>query len=446
MNFNSKKEFQSHALELLKANNYNGTICASTGSSKSKVAIDAIKEGKFKNILITSPRSNLKENWKQELKKWGINIFPVVDFKREDRISQSTFTDNIHPYNCKYFILENIQTCYKWSKEVVKQFDLIIYDEIHTCGEEFFNLIRNAHNFTFTDVSTLPLITSVIGLTATPNKSDDFKKEVLYKSVPILVEYYNAEEDGLTNSCKYYVLEYQLTDQFKVVTGSKDKKWLVGEKKQYDYLSDQYEKAKTLMFLQGAENYFEQSLIWMKSKTATKEQKIAGSKFYFAVNNRKKFLWNLESSKQIALALKKRILEIKTNKILLFSELTTQAEKLSLYSIHSNNSKNAKECSAINTQLLEQFNSGSIRELSSVRSLQLGLNMSNATHAIFESYSGSEVSAKQSKGRLNRLDIDEVATIIIIKPLGTQASTWFEDAFGWIEEYTVINKINELPL
>jgi hypothetical protein len=72
--------------------------------------------------------------------------------------------------------------------------------------------------------------------------------------------------------------------------------------------------------------------------------------------------------------------------------------------------------------------------------------MSNATHAIFESYSGSEVNALQSKGRLNRLDINEIATIIIIKPLGTQASTWFEDAFGWIEDYTVINKINELPL
>jgi superfamily II DNA or RNA helicase len=446
MNFNSKKEFQSAALQSLKENNYTGVVVADMGSGKAKVSVDVIKEGRFRDILITSPRTNLKENWKKELEKWGLEYNGLGQWVY---YNSDTFFVNI--------TLENIQTCYKWDDQKISDFDLIIIDEIHTIGTEYFKLIIAAQLF---DVP-------IIGLTATPNKKDDWKREVLYKAVPILIEYYNAEEDKLVNSCRYWVYEYELTDNYKVLTGTKTKKWLVGEAKQYTYLTEQYDKAKNLMFAQGAKDYFNQSLIWMQSKTCTKEQKVAGVKFFLAVRKRKEFLWNLESSKQIALALKKKILDInlktykdKTgtliggeawtnwNKVLLFSELTSQAEKLSPYSIHSNNGTSAKEIESNNKELLEQFNNGIIRELSSVRSLQLGLNMNGATHAIFESYSSSEVNSKQAKGRLNRLDIDNIANIIIIRPLNTQASTWFSAAFDWIRysDYTVIHSVEELKI
>ena len=100
-------------MQSLKKHNYNGIIVLSVGTGKSKVAIDAIKEGKFKNILITSPRTNLKENWWNELNKWYFNS---IDFA----------------FDKNNFKLRNIQTCYKWSVEELKQFDLIIIDEIHT--------------------------------------------------------------------------------------------------------------------------------------------------------------------------------------------------------------------------------------------------------------------------------------------------------------------------
>ena len=85
--------------------------------------------------------------------------------------------------------------------------------------------------------------------------------------------------------------------------------------------------------------------------------------------------------------------ESTNHKVLIFSALTTQASKLSRYSIHSK-----KEADS-NKLLLEQFNQGIIRELSSCDMLTLGLNLKNAKYAIMESFNGSETSASQRMGK-----------------------------------------------
>jgi superfamily II DNA or RNA helicase len=444
----TREQIQSEALEAIKTNNYNCVIGIDPGSGKSKVAIDCIKQGNFKNILITSPRTNLKKNWRLELEKWGI------EYNGGNWLYYDTFKSE-YPIFLN-IILENIQTCYKWSWERLRQFDFIIYDEIHTCGQEYFNSVQ-------VDIP-------ILGLTGTPTKSDPWKKEVLYKTLPIVYEYYNAEDDGVTNKIKYWIYEYQLTDDFKVQVGTKTKTWKAGELTQYNYLSEQYEKAKNLMFLQGAKEYFETSLLWMKGKQlallnkdgyptlveidATKEQREAGRKFFFAVRNRKEFLWNLTSSKLIALKFKENILNKKyydeelyciQNKVLLFSELTEQANKLSKYALHSNNGDTPKQIEENNKKLLEDFNNGVCRELSSCMSLMLGLNMVGANWAIFESYSSSNTKAIQKCKRLVRLGVDEVANVVIILPKGTQAETWFNEAFKGID-YQVINKISDLKV
>ena len=72
-----KDKIQKEALEILKKNNYTGVIVMEMGSGKSKVGIDTIKQGNFKNILITSPRTNLQDMWRKELKKW--HFIPISD-------------------------------------------------------------------------------------------------------------------------------------------------------------------------------------------------------------------------------------------------------------------------------------------------------------------------------------------------------------------------------
>jgi len=461
----SRKEVQKEALQSVINNNFKGCLVLSPGTGKSKVAIDCIKHGDFRNILITSPRTNLKDNWRSELEKWGF------DYQGDD------LWCDFKPKETQFYniALENIQTCYRWDLKQLKQFDFVIVDEVHTIGQEYFALIQNC--------KTLNI--KCLGLTGTPNKSDLWKKEVLYKILPIIYEYYNAEEDGITNSIKYWVYEYELTDAYKVITGTKDKKWPVGELKQYTYLSEKYEEAKNKMFELGASDYFDTSMLWMKGKAksyeglsiqsifegdyveidATKEQKEWGRKFFFAIRNRKEFLWNLTSSKFIALNIKNKILGntknkwidyaewkflktgeiIPVNKVLLFSELTSQAEKLSSYSIHSNNGKNAKEAETINKELLKKFNIGELRELSSCLSLILGLNITGTTHAIVESFSSSNTNFIQKSKRLARLNKNEVANVVIIVPKNTQAETWKAEMMKDIE-YTTITDLNDLKI
>lgn len=445
----NREKIQEIALQKAEENNYNGVLVLTPGSGKSKVAIDCIKQGNFKNILITSPRTNLKSNWLEEIKKWFNKPCNRLDdpIKQIESYITLHIDGTIQTLENNFITLENIQTCYKWNIEKIREFDFIIVDEVHTIGEEYFNLIYNAQY--------LEPFVPILGLTGTPTLSDPWKKDVLYKALPIIYEYYNAEEDGITNKIQYWKYEYELTDNYKVVAGTKTKKWYVGEAKQYAYLSEQYEKAKKLMFEQGATDYFNQAIEWMGKKQngnfeITKEMAEAGRKFFFAIKARKDFLWNLSSSKAIALYIKNLILnpyvkEKTLNKVLLFSELTQQAEKLSPYSIHSNNGKNAKEAEIINKELLNKFNSGELRELSSCLSLTLGLNMTGASYAVFESYSSSVTNFIQKSKRLARLDKDKTAHVIVIVPKGTQAETWSNELLKDLD-YITITDLNDLKI
>jgi superfamily II DNA or RNA helicase len=407
----TREIIQEEAFQALKKADYKGVVVLSTGTGKSKVAVRCMIEGNFKNILITSPRTNLKQSWMEQLDKW----YPEWGT------------------NDEAITIQNIQTAYKWVKEDISQYDLIVVDEIHVISVEMVKYLQIAQE----------LGISVIGLTATPFKENDFKRDVLYKLFPIVYEYYLAEDHGIVNKCRYIVYEYELTDEFKVLAGTKDKKWLVGEKTQYEYLTKQYENGKMLMAQEGADDYFTQSLLWMKSGNPS--QRIAGSTFFRAIKNRKDFLWSLESSVQIALKLSSKILYA-GNKLLLFSELTKQANKLSGNVIHSNVTSKSKDTAEANKHNLHLFNIGVITNLASCNSLTLGLNLVGANWAIFESYSSSNVNSVQKAGRLHRLGLDEVANIIILKPKNTQMETWFNKAFDFVAEFETINNVNDLKL
>jgi superfamily II DNA or RNA helicase len=456
-----REKIQKEALDVLKENNFTGVVCFEMGTGKSKLGIDAIKEGEFKRVLITSPRTNLKENWRKELEKWNI-LYHSDNAYNYRHLSMTRSID---------ITIENIQTCYKWDENIIKQFDLIIYDEAHTCGEEYFRLIDIA----------LKNNQSVIGLTGTPNKEEEFKSKVLYKSLPILYEYYDSAKDGLINKRKYFLFQYELSDEFKVEVKAKARSWKQGEKSRYVEIERIFNESKEtiekfyfnqiksrvniLLAGQAQESYkrffvkltsrnldYFREIYWnmMKSKKAPynlyksmrfladedyakfgmkadfyarKAPEPIRSEFYkyiWARNERKKFLLNLESSAFIARAFKHKILESQNNKVLIFSELTDQCKKISTHSIHSKNKKEE------NDEKLSLFDSGEIRELSSCNSLTLGLNLIGANWAIMESYNSSETSVAQKMGRTNRLNVEDVGNVIIIVPKNTQAEEWFK--------------------
>jgi len=418
----TRDEIQSIAMAELTSHNYTGVVVLDMGTGKSKVAIDCIKQGNFKNVLITSPRTNLKSNWINELDKWLItayagNMYLVVE--------KSSIPIRI--------LTENIQTCYKWSEDTIQELDLIIYDEVHTCGPEYFRLIEVALKY------NIP----VIGLTGTPNKTEEFKEAVLYKRLPIIYEYHDSAEDGLINKRRYYIYQYELSDSYNVIAGTKKKPFTIGEKSQYEYLSQQIKKGQILMAQTGSTDWFKDAADWAWKGNGDGSQKSAAMIYLNAIKYRKEFLWNLSSSADIAIKIKEKILNSQiANKVLLFSELTTQANKLSAYAVHS------KQQDVTNKMLLEDFDKGIIRELSSVRSLSLGLNLVGANWAIVESYNSSPTDLLQKLGRTNRLEVNDVANVVIIVPKDTQAEAWYNEFAKSLDlsEAVFINNVTDLKI
>lgn len=375
-----------------------GTICLSTGTGKSKVAIDFIKEDKsISDVLITSPRTNLKENWRKELEKWGFSQWSDTVWSVKGRNGKAV---NI--------TIENVQTCYKWEK---KKFDLVIADEIHTMMTPEYSQLFDNNMFRY-----------VMGLTATHDITSKNDKEQYYnKYAPIIYEYYDSAKDGLINKTRFFIVDHELSNKDKIIIKLKDKQFEKGEADHYKYLSERIKTGQQLMLQQGSDNWFNDAGEWFWKKKGTPKQKYAAMMYLNSIKYRKHFLQNLPSTALLARRIKDGIINAdQNNKVLTFSELTDQANRITKNTVHSHNTED------VNKQRMDDFNKGVIRDLGSCQSLTLGLNLKGATHAIMESYVGSSTRSRQKKGRLDRLAIGEVADMWIIRVKGTQSEKWFD--------------------
>lgn len=303
--------------------------------------------------------------------------------------------------------------------------------EIHTAvTEEYGRLMR------IRTKANLPRI----GLTATPDDHKD-DKDIFYKTYcPIIYKYLNSAQDGIVNKRRYFIYEYELSDIYQVMAGTKKNPFMMGEKSQYEYLTKSLKKGQVMMSRTESQDWFRDAANWAWNNQGTPAQKAAAIQYLNAIKYRKEFLWNLTSSTNIVDEIKHLILRDKNNKVLLFSELTKQAEKLSKYTVHSNNSED------VNSANLSNFDNGTIRELASCNSLTLGLNIKGANYAIMESYSGSSTGFIQKAGRTDRLNIDMIATVIFIVPKGTQAEQWFNNATKLLNlsDAVYVKSINQL--
>lgn len=376
-----------------------GTICLETGSGKSKVAIDFIKENDdVREILITSPRTNLKKNWHDELVKWGLEPWRdgLWSFK----------TRQLH------IVIENVQTAYKWAD---RKFDLIIGDEIHTMmTAEYSKLFERTKS------------KYLMGLTATHDMTDENDKELYYKQFcPVIFEYYNSAEDGLINKTRFFIVNHTLSNDDEVVitrkVKGKDVKEVMGELEYYEYMTERMKYGQQRMMQEGSQDWFADAREWFWNGKGTPAQKGASAIYLNAIKARKTFLLNVPSTARIAAKISDGIRKaIPESKVLIFSELTAQADKISAATVHSHHDKK------VNAQHIADFNSGDLRQLGSCNSLTLGLNLVGATHAVLESYIGSATQSKQKKGRLDRLAADDHADFWILRVPNTQSDTWYK--------------------
>jgi len=396
-----KDELQSKALKTFIEAGSKGTIVLETGSGKSKVALDFVKQlpnETAATILITSPRTNLKQNWHDELIKWGFQ----------------EWREGWWTYNGKRYmvVMENIQTAYKWKD---RKFTTIIMDEIHTMmTPEYSKLLENNE------------YNSLMGLTATHDMTDENDKELYYKQFcPVIFEYYNSAEDGLINKTRFFIVNHTLSNDDEVVITRKVKgkevKEVMGELAYYEYMTERMKYGQQRMMQEGSQDWFADAREWFWQRKGTPAQKGAAAIYLNAIKARKTFLLNVPSTARIAAKISDGIRKaVPESKVLVFSELTAQADKISAATVHSHHSNK------VNAQHIADFNSGDLRQLGSCNSLTLGLNLIGATHAVLESYIGSATQSKQKKGRLDRLASDEHADFWILRVPNTQSDTWYK--------------------
>jgi len=350
-----------------------GCVVMTPGTGKTKLGLDISQRLSVKT-LVTVPRVNLVKEWEKEMEKWGVTVDVMV-----------------------------INSAYK---KDLSLYDFLIFDEVHTISESFYQITQQFVN------------KPILGLTGTPNKFLDFKKNVLYKDLPIVYEYLESSKDKLINETKIYMHPFELTDAkipFKIFNYDT-------ERSAYN-VADRYVKK---LYAEIKAKFPETPIDSCKV-----EDKQLFSKYMFYVYKRRRILCNLTTSVDMA----KKIATVCKDKCLVFSESIEQASRICDYTVSSKMNKNNA------TDILAKFNMGEIKTLGSVNTLTLGLNLNGASFAVFESFNGSDTNVKQKLGRLSRLNIDEIANAIFLVPVDTQAEKWFDR----LElDYTIVTDFNEL--
>lgn len=350
-----------------------GCVVMTPGTGKTKLGLDISQRLSVKT-LVTVPRVNLVKEWEKEMEKWGVTVDVMV-----------------------------INSAYK---KDLSLYDFLIFDEVHTISESFYQITKQFVN------------KPILGLTGTPNKFLDFKKNVLYKDLPIVYEYLESSKDKLINETKIYMHPFELTDAkipFKIFNYDT-------ERSAYN-VADRYVKK---LYAEIKAKFPETPIDSCKV-----EDKQLFSKYMFYVYKRRRILCNLTTSVDMA----KKIADVCKDKCLVFSESIEQASRICDYTVSSKMNKNNA------TDILAKFNMGEIKTLGSVNTLTLGLNLNGASFAVFESFNGSDTNVKQKLGRLSRLNIDEIANAIFLVPVDTQAEKWFDR----LElDYTIVTDFNEL--
>lgn len=342
------------------------TVVLGTGGGKSKVAIDLLKKVDPPTVLLLTNSELLRdENWKKEFEKFEYPWAKVTS--------------------------ECYQTAYKWEG---KHFDFVIADELDFIAEEYAKFFFNN------------TYDNLLGLTGFIT---DEKLPLIEKIAPVCfqVSTQQLQDKGMLNKSEFIFIHYPLSKAKTIQQKKKDGgMFFVSENDQYRYFDKEFQKA--LIVKSALEKKY--NLIGVSPETQ-KDWVAADWKFKIMAAKRKSILNNLESSVSLVKNLVELIHRKEGNKILIFSALTKQCDKLP----NPFHGKNAEDFSG-----LERLNSGEIKTMSVCKKLNRGANLVGVNFIVKESFDGSETDFQQTHGRLMRLDPSQTGYYIILVP-------YFED-------------------
>lgn len=361
-----REVIQQKAKQAYLASNKQASLILPTGSGKSKVAIDLIKELQPTTILLLSNSQDLRDsNWKQEFDKWWEGSWSTI---------QS----------------ECYQTAYKEGWRTGRKYDLIVYDEADfALTEEYQTVfsIPSTYKLAMTGFITQEkeeLLSMYLPIVFRANVEQLQKNEILNKSEFILIEYPISAEKNIEKRLK---------------TGGK---FFVSENDEYKYWDKQFQQAM-IVKTQVEKKYRNLGQTFEDKK----DHQAAHWKFISTAAKRKKLLHTLQSTIQVTKNLINHIHSKPGNKILIFNTLTDVADHL----------PNPFHGKSLEDKGIEKLNSGEINTLSSVKKITRGINLVGVNYLIRATFDGSETDFSQSNGRLMRLQVNQVAKYIILLPM-----------------------------
>lgn len=357
-----RTSIQSDAKEAFLNSERKNSIIVGTGGGKSKIAIDILKEINPNSILLLTNSQTLRdENWKKEFEKFDYPWDKVVS--------------------------ECYQTAYKWEG---KHFEFIIADEGDFIADEYVKV------FTNNTYDNLLLMTGFL---------PEEKKELIESIAPVCFTAVTEElqETGLLNESEIIIVEYNLSKKkdLMVPKGKSGAYFYTSENDSYRYYDKEFSKAVVV------KSAIEKKYKLFPNPEILKSLSSADWKFKVMASKRKSILNNLNSSVEVVKEIVKVIHSKPNNKVLIFSALTKQCDKL----INPFHGKSNEDVSGI-----EDLNENKINTLSVCKKINRGINLTGVNYSIRESFDGSEVDFHQTHGRLMRLPPGQKARYLILVP------------------------------
>lgn len=354
------------------------SLILGTGFGKSRVAMLIVQSlfnaknlTKDSKILILVDSEKLRDdNWQEDFEKWDLMwVWELVH-------------------------AECYQTVYKWKDT---EWDFVIADEID------FSLTNEYMKFYINN--NVKMLLGLTGYVA-PDKT-----ELLKSVAPPLITYstQQAQADGVLNTTQVVFISFDLShnkDDFEItyMQGRKKKSFSQSENDAYNYAQDKCDEV--LRQIDEIKSDFEYLAGDVVKITALNRLK---GRLKGLQSKRKELLYNGIASRQVAKDLIELLLKNPKNKIVTFSMLTDQCDKINEYTFHGKNKKVSKH-------FIKRLSTGNIRSLGVCKAINRGVNISGLNSLINESYDGSTTQFTQRHGRGTRLSTEEVMNLYIFLP------------------------------
>ena len=392
---NTRDKIQTEAVSFW---NGSGTIVLPTGVGKTKVGVTIAS--KFKRVLVVTPTVVLLNQWKNEFKKWNVEV--DLDVK-----------------------------CLKSAHKLTNEYDLLIIDEIHTALSPIYRQIFNNIKYQ-----------NILGLTATVPENTEYLK---YLNVVCPVIYVKNIDDAKNSKSisefKVYNLEVTLSKKdsakYKLFDGKfKRAQYNIGiEKKKFPHLKgmDTFSIAQKYATSINTDPAYTDLVRYSKD-------------FWSSMNLRKRICYEAESKFKYVVDIISRFPD---RKWILFNKSIAYTEALSAYLLehnllnkiyHSKIKKEEKE------NILAEFEKSEFKILAAVDALNAGLNIPDTDSAICLSGVSTELVSTQQLGRTTRrTNDDKVALFINFYSRNTVEENWVRTKTAKMNPIWINNSTKIIP-